>query len=215
MHPNPIYHTKTEDQNLAFASERAFGALAVNGPDGPLVSHVPFTLAPDGKSLTLHLVRSNPIARGLADPRPAVIAISGPDSYVSPDWYGVEDQVPTWNYAAVHLRGRLIGLPPDDLGTVLAELSAQFEARLLPKQPWTMDKMTPDVLLRMMRMIVPARMEIDTVDGTWKLNQNKSDAARVGAATGIRAARLGQETDALADLMMAVLDDDRSKGSDQ
>jgi len=54
-----------------------------------------------------HLVRSNPIAQCLrAGERKAVLAVSGPDAYVSPDWYArMPDQVPTWNYVAVHLRG--------------------------------------------------------------------------------------------------------------
>ena len=88
-----------------------FGVLAVgNGEaDVPLLSHVPFIVAEDGAAVHAHLVRANPIARLLAaGERPAVLAVSGPDGYVSPDWYGAEpDQVPTWNYVAVHLRGTL------------------------------------------------------------------------------------------------------------
>ncbi len=100
MHPNPIFRQAETQQNLAFARDRGFGILSVNGPDGPLLAYVPFLLAADGATLDLHLVRSNPIARAITTPQPAVMAISGPDSYVSPDWYGVDDQVPTWNNIA-------------------------------------------------------------------------------------------------------------------
>ena len=105
MHPNQVYHTADAPRNLDFARERAFGMLAVSGEDGPEISHIPFVLSEAGKTLDLHLVRSNPIARMLTKPLKAKIVISGGDSYISPDWYEVDDQVPTWNYVAVHLTG--------------------------------------------------------------------------------------------------------------
>ena len=107
MHPNPIFHTESAERNLAFARARAFGVLAVNGADGPMMAHVPFLIDEDGAQLHLHLVRSNPIARALKAPMQARSAVSGADGYISPDWYGVPDQVPTWNYVAVHLTGVL------------------------------------------------------------------------------------------------------------
>ncbi|EKD60726.1 MAG: Negative transcriptional regulator, partial [uncultured bacterium] len=119
----------------------------------------------------------------LADaPLPALIAVSGPDAYVSPDWYGVEDQVPTWNYVAVHLRGRLEPLPEDALRGHVDALSAEHEARLLPKTPWVSGKMSDGAMPRMLRMILPFRLQIAAVEGTWKLNQNKTDAVRAAAA---------------------------------
>ncbi|MEM8657872.1 MAG: FMN-binding negative transcriptional regulator, partial [Pseudomonadota bacterium] len=48
MHPNAAFRKPTRDQNIAFARERAFGVLTLAGPDGPLASHVPFVLSPDG-----------------------------------------------------------------------------------------------------------------------------------------------------------------------
>ena len=107
MHPNPIYHDADRAQNLDFARTRAFGVLAVSTAEAPLISHVPFLLSEDGTSADLHLVRSNPITRVLKTPQAARLAVSGPDGYVSPDWYGLADQVPTWNYVAVHLTGSL------------------------------------------------------------------------------------------------------------
>ena len=185
MHPNPAFRGTPRDQNLAFARTRGFGILSVNGDDGPLLSHIPFLLSDNGHTADLHLVRSNSIAR--YPDGPAVIAVSGPDGYISPDWYGIDDQVPTWNYIAVHLRGHLERLPPEMLDDMLARQSAHFENTLRPKTPWTMDKMTPDVRDRMMRMILPFRLRIDQVDGTWKLNQNKTEAARRAAADALEA----------------------------
>lgn len=203
MHPNPIYRQVTDDKNLDFARARGFGTLSVNGGNGPLLAHAPFVLSEDGQTATLHLMRSNPIMHALSQDLPAVIAVSGPDAYISPDWYGVQDQVPTWNYVAVHLRGSLSLLPQEDLRAVLDQLSAEFEARLAPKPAWLADKMTDDALARMMRMIQPVRLEIGEVTGTWKLAQNKPEAMRLAAAENVRDG-VGQELADLAALMAGV-----------
>jgi transcriptional regulator len=199
MHPNPAFRQAPEAATLAFLRARAFGTLAVNAEAGPLLSHVPFLLAEDAASADLHLVRSNPIAR--MDGVAAVIAVSGPDGYVSPDWYGVDDQVPTWNYLAVHLRGRLERLGDGLMRDMLDRQSAAYEDRLAPKRPWTADKMSAGALDRLMRSILPFRLHVERIDATWKLNQNKPEAARLAAAEAIARSEIGQETAALARLM--------------
>jgi transcriptional regulator len=199
MHPNPAFRQTPEAATLAFLRARAFGTLAVNAEAGPLLSHVPFLLAEDAASADLHLVRSNPIAR--MDGVAAVIAVSGPDGYVSPDWYGIDDQVPTWNYLAVHLRGRLERLGDGLMRDMLDRQSAAYEDRLAPKRPWTADKMSAGALDRLMRSILPFRLHVERIDATWKLNQNKPEAARLAAAEAIARSEIGQETAALARLM--------------
>ena len=200
MHPNPIYHDADRAQNLDFARTRAFGVLAVSTAEAPLISHVPFLLSEDGTSADLHLVRSNPITRVLKSPQAARLAVSGPDGYVSPDWYGLADQVPTWNYVAVHLTGSLEQRPQDELLGLLDRQSAFYEARLLPKPPWHSDKMDREALERLMRMIVPVRLSIETVEGTWKLSQNKPEPARTAVADQITTG-FGAELDDLARMM--------------
>ncbi|NNU78998.1 FMN-binding negative transcriptional regulator [Halovulum dunhuangense] len=201
MHPNPAFRRTAGARNIAFVRARSFGILTLAGPDGPLAAHIPFVLNPEGTALEAHLVRSNPIWAAIAEPVPALMIVSGPDGYVSPDWYGMENQVPTWNYVAVHLRGTLHRQDVEALAPHAAELSAQFEGRLLPKKPWTEDKMDPEALARMRRMIVPLRMEIAAIDGTWKLNQNKPEAARLAAADAIAGSGIGSELETLAALM--------------
>lgn len=201
MHPNPVFHDADTEQNIAFARARAFGVLAISAEDGPLLSHIPFLLNKDASCADLHLVRSNPIARMGDGPHVAKIIVSGPDSYVSPDWYGVLDQVPTWNYIAVHLTGRLERLPQEVMHDMLDRQSAAYEQQLLPKTPWTTGKMTPEVLEKMMRMIVPFRFRLTGVDGTWKLGQNKPERARVDAADQMATHGIGSETELIAALM--------------
>jgi transcriptional regulator len=205
MHSNPAFRTTPEATALAFAAGRGFGTLAVNAPDGPLLSHVPFLLEPGGDGTAgMHLARPNPILRLLDDhgPQPAVLAVAGADAYVSPDWYGMPDQVPTWNYIAVHLRGHLERLPDDALEPHLHRLSATFETRLCPKAPWTAAKMTPGTMARMMRMILPCRLVVARVDSTWKLSQNKPAAARTAAAAALDPGTPGLGQTALATAMM-------------
>lgn len=188
MHPNPAFRQTARDQNLAFARARGFGVLTINGPEGPLAAHIPFLLNEGASHAELHLARSNPIARaGL--PLPALLAVSGPDAYISPDWYGphaqVPDQVPTWNYVAVHLRGTLEALPDDALRPHVDALSAEHEGRIAGKRLWTSAKMTEGAMPRMMRMILPFRFVVASIEGTWKLNQNKTPEIRARAAEAL------------------------------
>ncbi len=201
MHPNKSFRSATKDQNLSFARDRGFGVLTVSGPDGPLASHIPYVLSQDGAAFGAHLVRSNPILKLLEETRPALMIVSGPDAYVSPDWYGIDDQVPTWNYVAVHLRGTLQRLPVDHLRSHLQALSKQFESRLSPKPEWTVNKVSSDVLAKLEAMIVPINFMIERVDGTWKMAQNKPVHARLGAADGLAVSDIGQMVAELSELM--------------
>lgn len=204
MHPNPAFRQEPTERNIAFARQRGFGTLCMNGEAAPMLAHIPFRLNDDGTEAEMHLVRSNPIARAVTAPTPAVIAVMGPDGYISPDWYGDPAQVPTWNYVAVHLRGVLHPGDPDDMRAHLDRVSAQFEERLAPKRPWTTSKMPGEVLERMMRQILPFRLEVQDVQGTWKLNQNKTDSARAGAAAQVKTSPIGQELAALSALMTGI-----------
>ena len=200
MHPNPIYRRTTDARAFDLVRDRAFGQITLTGPDGLLASHIPVLLASDETTLDMHLVRSNPILRLLDTPQDALLAVMGPDGYVSPDWYGSDDQVPTWNYAAVQIRGTLEALDHATMHDMLDRQSAHFEDQL-PKTPWTTAKMTPDVLKKMMRQIVPCRMTITDVQSTFKLNQNKPDDVRLRAADAMESSGIGMETATLAALM--------------
>ena len=199
MPPNPIFRKTDTITALSYASEVGFGALTVNGDDWPLIAHVPFVI--DGNAAKLHLVRSNPIARVAKDETPAKIIVNGPHSYVSPDWYNLENQVPTWNYVSVHLIGRLIPIPQENLLGLLEDLSEEFETRLLPKPVWRSDKMDESELEKMTRMIQPFRFEVDDVHSTYKLNQNKPNLARQAAAESIASHGIGSEVGELAKMM--------------
>jgi len=199
MHPNPIFRSDDHIKSLSFAADRGFGVLSINGASGPLAAHVPFIFNEDRSKVAFHLLRSNPVAR--AGSQPALLAVSGPDGYISPDWYEFEQQVPTWNYIAVHIRGTLNVLGQEALEPHLRSLSNAFEHRLLPKPMWDLDKVSPENRTKMMRMLVPVELEITEVDATWKLGQNKTDSARLKAAKELKHNSIGAEVAALATLM--------------
>ena len=197
MHPNPAFRRVDAAQSLALVRARSFGILVAQGPEGPLARHIPFMLSDDGSGVEFHLVRNSDRARAMADGAPVRLIVDGPEGYISPDWYGVADQVPTWNYVAVHLVGEARLSDEDGFRDLLDRLSAHFEARLLPKKPWTSDKMAEGVMERMMRGIVPCVMRVSDLQSTWKLGQNKTEDARAVAAKGLE----GQGNAALANLM--------------
>lgn len=200
MHPNPSFRGVEEQRALADAKARGFGVLTVNGPDGILASHVPYLLEED--RIAAHLVRSNPISRVLRDgPVEALLVVSGPDGYISSDWYEEPQLLSTWNYVAIHLRGEVRALEAEALHPHLEALSDFNETQLLPKKPWTMDKMEPDALVRFMRMLVPVEMDIREVASTYKLGQNRGAPAREAAAGKLEGSTIGLNTAELAQLM--------------
>jgi len=174
--------------SLAFAEARGFGTACAWDGSKPIASPMPFYLsfAADGTPQALfHLARHNPLLK-LADGVSSwLLAVNGPDAYVSADWYVSPDQVPTWLYQAVHLTGPVRMLSDDELAVQVDTLSAKFENWLLPKSPWTSAKMTAPRLEALKKAIVGLVMTVDEVEGSFKLNQHKSEADYAAVASGL------------------------------
>jgi transcriptional regulator len=189
--------------SLAFAEARGFGMMCAFDGARPVASLLPFYIshADDGTPrAAFHLARGNPLIQ-LADGRTSwLLAASGPDAYVSADWYVSPDQVPTWLYQAVHLTGPVRRLSDDELAVQIETLSAKFENRLAPKKPWTSAKMTPSRLEAMKKAIVGLVMTVVEVEGSFKLNQQKSEAD-YAAVAGALAARPDTGSQQIAGLM--------------
>jgi transcriptional regulator len=174
--------------SLAFAQARGFGTFCAWQGSKPIASSLPFylTYADDGTPwAAFHAARHNPLVK-LADGISSwLIAVNDADAYVSPDWYASPDQVPTWLYRAVHLTGTVRMLSDHELGPHLDALSAKFENWLAPKPPWTSAKMTAGRLDTMKKAIVGLVMTVEDVEGSFKLNQHKSDVDHVAVATAL------------------------------
>jgi transcriptional regulator len=149
----------------------------------PRVAHAPVLL--DGDKLRFHLSTANPLAAEIAAGARALAVVSGEEAYVSPDWYGLADQVPTWNYVSVEVEGPLRVLDSDGATRLLDDLSARYEGALAPKAPWTRGKMTAGRFEAMLRGIVAFEMAIERLEGITKLSQNKPASAMAGAAEAL------------------------------
>jgi transcriptional regulator len=178
MHPNRVFAWEDREAMLAFVADTAFATIAA---EGPVVVHAPVLVAgPD--RLLFHVSRGN---RAKLDGRRAIVSVLGPDAYISPDWYGTDDQVPTWNYLSVEAEGPLRRLDETELAILLDGLSAAHEARLAPKPAWTRAKMKPGRFEGMLKAIVGYELGIEALRGTRKLGQNKDEATRRAAAAGL------------------------------
>ncbi|MCY1669822.1 FMN-binding negative transcriptional regulator [Novosphingobium sp. SL115] len=194
MHPNPAFRHDDRALLEALIAEIGFGMVFATTPDGPRVGHVPLLYTGDG-AVQFHLARGNALTRHI-DGMTALVVINGPDGYVSPRWYADPAQVPTWNYVALELEGRVRRVDQDGLTAMLEGLSAANEARLAG-EPWTMDKTPQDALRKMMAAIVGFEMEILAWRPTFKLSQNKSTDERARVADGLEA----HGSPAMAELM--------------
>src|ERR1700712_3329112 len=109
--------------SLAFAQARGFGLVCAWDGAKPIASPLPFFLsfADDGTPhAAFHVARHNPLVKLAGATGAWLLAVNGPDAYVSPDWYVSPDQVPTWLYQAVHLMGtvRKLAVAQDALDVV-------------------------------------------------------------------------------------------------
>jgi transcriptional regulator len=184
-----------------------FGTLIVPRADAPPeIAHIPFLLdygpAPYG-TLRAHVARANPIASLLARGGVPIVAMFlGPHAYVTPRWYvAPAEQVPTWNYAAVHAHGvaRRAHDREETLKTV-TDLSVCFEQGA--EAPWTVATANETRVNALLRGIVAFSVKIDRLEAKLKLSQNRAKEDRAGVVAGLRA-RHGPEDEAVAKMMEA------------
>ena len=186
MHPNPAF--RSEDRALleALIEEVGFGMVFAAVPDGPRVAHTPIVSTGDG-AVHFHLSRANALTRHL-DGVTALIVVNGPDAYVSPRWYAEPGSVPTWNYVALELEGRVRRMAEEGLAGFLDALGARQESRLVGGgAPWTPGTVPRDYWHKLIRGIVGFEMEVLAWRPTLKLSQNKSAQDRERIVAGLEA----------------------------
>jgi transcriptional regulator len=183
MHPDSKFHWTDDAAMRDFIFAAGFGELIIVTPDGLRAAHLPFVMAGDN-ALRFHIARSNIITPHL-DGAEALLIVNGPHAYISPDWYGLPDQVPTWNYIAVEVNGSMHALDEAALIAQSDALTAHNEAQLAPKAPWTRAKMDPRRFEAMLPAIQAFELRITELRGTQKLGQNKPAAARKAVADAL------------------------------
>lgn len=165
-----------------------FATLVTARAPEPQISHVPllFHAAPEPNGMLIgHMARANPHWRQFAD-GPTVALFHAPHAYVSPSWYAEpEKAVPTWNYAVVHVHGR-VELVEDRASTlaILHEMVERFEGGRTT--PWRL-QLEGHELETMVNAIVAFRLVIGRVDTKLKLSQNRGAVDRRRVVAALRA----------------------------
>lgn len=166
---------------------RAFATVACPVDGAIELAYAPVVLdagAGAKGGVRFHLAAGNPIAEALRD-APFVLSFLGPDAYVSPDWYDTKGRVPTWNYIAIEGRGAAQRLDDEQLRQLLVDLSAEEEDKLLPKTPWTIDKVPEEKMRALLKAIVGFSVCFEALEGKFKLSQNITPEDAEGVMRGL------------------------------
>lgn len=185
MHPNPLFRSEDREVFEALIDQVGFGMVFLTTPDGPRVAHTPLMSTGDG-AVQFHLARGNALTRHL-DGATALVTVNGPDAYVSPRWYDNRDTVPTWDYVALEMEGRVRRMAPEGLDAFLHAIIEKHEARL-DGEPWQATESSETTWSKLFRGIVGFEIEVQAWRPTFKLSQKKSEAERARIADGQTAA---------------------------
>jgi len=188
----PRFHA-LDDADAIRAMVRAVGSaeLVTTGADGyPIATRLPVVW--DGDRLVMHLARANPHWRSVPAQHgvPALAVVTDAEAYVSPSWYAAKAEhgrvVPTWNYSAVHVTGRVRRHDdPEWVRQAVTLLTEQHESGR--GEPWAVTDAPSTYLDKQLRAIVGLELAIERVEGKAKLSQNRSGADRAGVVAGLRA----------------------------
>lgn len=190
----PEHFKETDpDRIAALIADYPFGVMITAEGGVPSACHLPFLFERvEGTAGRLrgHMARANSQWQQLAAGDSVLVVFQGPHAYISPAWYE-SPGVPTWNYAAVHLRGTARIIDDDhELAALLAQQIAVHEAARA--EPWSLD-MPEERLTQLRAMIVGFEIHITDAQAISKFNQNRSEADRRGVI-----AELGASKDSLA-----------------
>ena len=164
--------------------DNPFAQLVTSGPRGLEASHLPVLLLEDGEDFVLaaHFAAGNPQCDAVGSKTEAMTIFSGPHAYISPSWYEAQPSVPTWDFTAVHVYGRLEPLTDsatiaDDLhGMAMADPGA-FDVHALPA----------GYRDRMFAGIRAFRIRPSRIEAQWKMSQNRSASDRRRVISALQA----------------------------
>ena len=168
------------------------GALVTQHEGIIEANHIPFLLdgplAAGGK-LIGHVAKGNPVWKSDFTNQETLVIFQGPESYITPNWYPskqVHHQVvPTYNYAVVHIYGRL-SVTHDEATKrrVVEDLTASMEK--MRKSTWQVSDAPSEYIEKMLNAIVGIELTITRIQAKWKVSQNRDAADREGVARGLR-----------------------------
>lgn len=199
-------HFRVDDEATLHAFIRAypFAALITGGADIS-VSHLPMLLQKTDSGFVLrgHIARANPHWKEISDGAAALAIFNGPQAYITPQWYPSKLKdgrvVPTWNYAVTHVRGTLRAVHDADwLNQLVTALTDEHEKAFAHQ--WAVTDAPADYMEKMLKAIVGLELTVHSMEGKWKLGQNRSAADQANTKTGL-AARGDAQSRALSDMM--------------
>ena len=204
-------HFHIDDPSVIHAFIRAhpLGLLISAGDDGPLADPLPFLLDDlgNGKArLRGHMARANPHWRLLETMGRALVVFQASGHYISPGWYPSKAEtgkvVPTWNYVNVQVRGPVrVHNDAAWLRQQVQDLTAVHEGA--SAAPWAIEDAPEDFIAAQLRAIIGFEIEIEAMDGKFKLSQNRSQPDRNAVLRALDGAGAGKSAD-LAALMRSL-----------
>ena len=171
---------------LAYMRAYSFAALATSGPGGLTATHLPFVIEEEGGRITLlaHMAKANPQWRDFAAGAEALVIFMQPHAYVSPRLYDSRQNVPTWNYVAVHAYGRPVLIEERAAKIELQQkLIRQHDAGYLTQ----MAELPDSYLDAKLAAIVSFSLAATRIDARYKLSQDKNPAERERIARELEA----------------------------
>ena len=170
----PEFAINDRNEMVEFIRKYSFGIM-VTYSDGFRTSHIPFIItAQDPLVIWGHMATGNQQLRGIGDSR-ALVIFSGPHSYISPSWYAVPGQVPTWDYVTVHVEGKVKLSSREETTKMLEKMVSFYESGSSLS-----GKLREKSYQDMMSDIVGFKIEVDKILGKAKLSQNHSMEDRMG-----------------------------------
>jgi transcriptional regulator len=192
----PPKHAIDEEAAWAIIREAGAGMLVVAKSDGLQSVYVPVVVSEDRTKILTHVAKANSWWRSLNDGDEVLGLFLVASAYVSPSNYPSRFEspgvVPTWNYVAAVVRGRLtVHDDPDWLQRQVRILTSQFEAGRSPE--WRVEDAPSEYVERQVKAIVGLEIDVVAIQGKAKLSQNRPevdhDSVRDNLAQGSPAER--------------------------
>lgn len=169
----PKYHRNENPEDLKrFISQNGFAVLISDVDGKPWATHLPLVLSGDGTRIHGHMSRGNQQWKNFNAQKEVLVIFHGPHTYISSSWYNHEN-VPTWNYIAVHVWGTIRITDGDELLTSLKELVNKYEKD--STKPVTVEGMSEKFLSAELRGIVGFEITIRKMEAAYKLSQNRDE----------------------------------------
>ena len=170
-----LFKQENETEIKDFINKNSFAILTSQVNNRPWATHIPLYLEINKESkevLTGHIARANQQWRNFEEQKEVMAIFSGPHAYISSSWYD-HANVPTWNYTAVHVYGKIKIIEGNDLLNHLKKLVDKYEQH--STNPVSVETMPADLLNKEISGIIGFEIEITEIQAVNKLSQNRNE----------------------------------------